>query len=443
MTSTASPTDRRNRSQYDLRPLVVDAAEAHNAGIIQYAEDGTVTCRHPMFARDEARAELRFPPSRQYPLVRATLDDLNKALSRLANSPRLENKRTLRETYEAEVALYEERAANSYTEGRFEPDYGSYVIDAARGDLYLVAPETWHRLALVTSNSMLLVDPEAQLSWREVRRRLEGAVIGFAGVSVGGNVLEGWLREARPKQAKLADPDWVELTNFNRGERMSIRHVVASRAARFDPRNPYETPRVSKAQYIAYEQQLVDPYLTLWVYDEGITSSNMDRFLLGDGGDGPEPRIDVLVEETDDPEIKLAIREACRRHGIDVLMLSDFGHRVHGMWNPFASRPQAPLGLAADDNWLTTTVAQAKAGDRSKIFAFVEGLCGPGYGDERTIAFASGKGEHPTSSLPQSGATAMASGAIGGKELALHVLGHDLSRRGRVMYDFLRREVLP
>lgn len=439
--NTASAEEPRDHSAYDLRPLVISAAEAHQRGYVRYADDGTATCCHPALGSSGDTKPLSIPPSRQYPAIRATFDDLNKPLSRLANSPRVEGNRTLRQMYEAEVARYEELAAAAYAEGRFEPDYGSYVIDRARGDLYLVAPEAWHRLALVTSNSMLLADPEARLSWREVRSRLEGAVIGFAGVSVGGNVLEGWLREARPKQVKVADPDWVELTNFNRGERMSLRHAVSSRASRFDPRSPYDTPRVSKAQYVAYEQHLVDPYTTIWVYDEGVTRSNIERFLLGDG-DG-EPRLDVLVEETDNLDHKLALREACRRHRIDVLMLSDFGHCAHCMWNPFSRDPLGRLGFAADDERLRSIAEAAKAGDRSQVFAFIEALCGPNYGDDRCDAFAKGIGEHPTSSLPQSGATAMASGAIGGKELALHVLGHDISTRGRAIYDFARRAVIP
>ena len=221
---------------------------------------------------------------------------------------------------------------------RNQVDYGTYVIDHARGDLYLVAPERWHKLALVTSNSKLLTDPEGTLTWAEIRRKLEGAVVGFVGLSVGGNLLEGWLREARPRRVKVADPDWVELTNFNRGERMSLRHAVAPRSARFDPANPYDVPRVSKAEYIAYEQQLVDPYLDVDVYTEGVNRENLERFFAG--GDG-EPPIDMLVEEMDNLDLKILVRQMARERGIDVIMLSDFGHQAHLWWNPFRDRRDA------------------------------------------------------------------------------------------------------
>ncbi len=414
-----------------LRPLLLDAREAHQTGSVRYLDDGTAVLRH------DAVGELSLAPRQQVPCIRATFDDLNKALSRLANSPKLADGRTLRDLYDEEAGRYEELCAEAMEAGRFEPDYGTYVFDPRDQVLYLVAPEAWHRLALVTSNSKLLVDPDKSLSWAEIRVRLEGAVVGFAGVSVGGNVLEGWLREARPKQVKIADPDWVELTNFNRGERMTLRHVAQSRASRFDPRNSYEVSRTSKAAYIAYESSLVDPYTEFFVYEEGITRNNLDRFLGGEPG--VEPPIDVLVEEMDDLDLKVSVRQAARRHGVDVLMMSDFGHRVHLLWNPYRAEPSGRLGHGASDEELLASLAATKAGDRSKFPAFIEALCGKDYAGDQFKDWLEGIGEQPTGSLPQSGATAMASGAIGGKELALHVLGHAPPRGNRVIYDLLGR----
>lgn len=421
---------------YELKPLVLDASAAHAEGAVTYAPDGTVTLRPP----GPRGAEVRVPPERQVPIVRATFDDLNKALSRLSTSPRLEDGRTLRERYDEELAAYEELVSEAHAAGRFEPDYGSYVWDRAGGTLYLVAPERWHRLALVTSNSRLTTDPEGRLSWRQLRSRLEGAVVAFAGVSVGGNVLEGWLREARPRCVKIADPDWVELTNLNRGERMSLRHAAASRASRFDVRNPYETNRVSKAEYAAYEANLVDPYLEVHVYRNGLTRENLARFLRGDGAG--EPPVDVLVEEMDDLDLKVLVRQAARANRVDVLMLSDFGHRAHVLWNGFRDDPGAPLGVAADDERLLALLAAAKGGDRAKVWELVAALCGEGFAGDQFREFVEGRGEQPTGSMPQSGATAMASGAIGGKELALRVLGRAPRGTRAFAYDLQHRTVI-
>lgn len=419
-----------------MRPTLVDAGVAHQEAVIEYAEDGTAICRLER-VKAGASGEIRIPPSRQYPAIRTTFDDLNKALSHLSNSPLVNGETTLRKLYEDEAARYDELASSAYADGRFEPDYGTYVIDHHSGSLYLLAPARWHRLSLVTSNAMLLTDAQGELSWEQVRERLEGTMVGFAGLSVGSNILEGWLREARPKQVKVADPDWLELPNYNRCERASLRHLVADRAERFDIRNPYETPRRSKAECVAYEQHLVDPYLDIFVYNEGITRSNIDRFLLGDGD---EPKIQVLVEEIDDLEMKLLLREKCREYGIDVIMLSDFGHRTHVLWNFFASDGTSPISHDGDDEALYAALAGVRAGDRSQLLEFIRCLCGEESVGDQFLAWLEGRGEQPTSSLPQAGATAMATGAIGGKELALHALGHNFERPSRrVIYDFLRR----
>lgn len=417
-----------------MTPILLDAGTAHAEGWVSYDEHGSVRVRLA------DAAPLTIPPERQFPSIRATFDDLNKTLSRLSNSPRLAGGESLRESYEREVAHYEELAAAAYADGRWEPDYGNYLLDPLRQDLYLVAPEIWHRLALVTSNAMLLTDPDMAWSWRQVRERLEQTVVGFAGISVGSNLLEGWLREGRPRRVKLADPDWLELPNFNRCVRASLRHHAGARAARFEPRNPYDTPRVLKVDYTAYEQRLVDPYLHVDRYVEGITRANIDRFLLGDGD---EPRIDVLVEETDNLDLKLLLRERCRAHGIDVLMLSDFGHRVHVLWNFFSRDAAAPISFSGDDEQLSEALAAVRGGDRNKLYDFVRCLCGDEFGGPEFFNWLHGHGEQPTSSLPQAGATAMAAGGIGGKEIALHALGHNAHRpQRRVIYDLLGRQAL-
>lgn len=433
--SASPPHDRRAHA---LRPLCIDAATAHSAGWVRYEADAAAVVACDALTGVTGKSMMTFPPDRQYPAVRATFDDLNKALSSLANSPRADDGKTLRQLYDEEVERYERLVTDAQARGALEPDYGTYVVDHARGDLYLVAPERWHRLALVTSNSKLLTDPDGALTWAEIRARLEGAVVGFVGVSVGGNLLEGWLREARPRRVKVADPDWVELTNLNRGERMSLRHVVAPRSARFDRSNPYDVPRVAKAEYIAYEQQLVDPYLEVDVYREGITRENIERFFAG--GDG-EPPIDILVEEMDNLDLKIRVRQIARERGVDVIMLSDFGHQAHLMWQPYSERPDAPLGLRMDDEQLLRSLDASKHGDRAKVFEFVAALCGSDFASDEFATWIAGKGEQPTGSLPQSGATAMASGAIGGKEIALRVLGHSTPAGGRAIYDLLHRTV--
>jgi hypothetical protein len=255
---------------------------------------------------------------------------------------------------------------------------------------------------------------------------------------VGGNLLEGWLREARPKCVKLADPDRVELTNFNRCERVSLRHLVGSRSQRGDLRDSRQDIRVSKAEYLAYEQQLVDPYLDVHVYKQGLTPENIDRFLNGDGG--AEPAIDILVEEMDNLELKVEVRRRARERRIDVLMLTDYGHIALVGWNPFRERADAPLAQSGQDDAMLAALAALRGGDRRRLFDFVEHLCGGQEFQHGTYGqFVRGEGEQPVGSVPQSGATAMSAGGIGGKELALRVLGHPFPADHRIVYDFAER----
>jgi hypothetical protein len=426
--------------RYGLQPLLMPAEVAHQRGWVTYLSDGTAVVRHPELQAVGAPSEVHVAPKRQYPAIRATFDDLNKALSRLANSPLADGQRTLRQLYDQEVARYEAAVLESAERGALEPDYGTYVFDHHAEHLYLVAPEYWHRLGLVTSNSMLTTDPLGRLTWREIREKLEHAVVGFAGVSVGGNLLEGWLREARPRQVKIADPDWLELTNFNRCERASLRHLVASRAARFDPLNAYDVPRVSKAEFAAYEQNLVDPYVEFFTYKEPLSSRNIAQFLLGDGKG--EPPIDILVEEVDDLDVKLLLRDEAKRCRIDVLMVTDFGHRTHLLWNPFSTQGDAPMGTGGNDDRLRAALTSIKQGKREALFQFINEMCGVSYHGDPFERFVNAEGEQPTASLPQSGSTTMLAGGLGGKELALRVLGHDRASSTRaVVFDYLQRSV--
>lgn len=428
------------RYSYTLQPLVMSASDAHRHGWVEYLPDATAIVRSPSFEQRGLPSELKVPPGRQFPVIRATFDDLNKALSRLANSPSVDGGESLRNLYEDELAQYEAAVEEAQKREAMEPDYGSYVLDHHAECLYLIAPERWHRLALVTSNSKLSTDPAGQLSWQQIRAKLEGAVIGFAGLSVGGNLLEGWLREARPKQVKIADPDWLELTNFNRCERASLRHFVASRAARFEPRNPYEVQRIAKAEYIAYEHNLVDPYLEFFVYQEPLSAKNARQFLLGNGAD--EPPIDILVEEIDDLDMKVELRELAREHRIDVLMVTDFGHRTQLLWNPFRDSANATLGAGGNDERLREALARTRDGERGRLFGFVDELCRFSFDGDPFENYVKGQGEQPTASLPQSGSTTLLAGGLGGKELVFRTLGHRRAEKTHaIVFDYLQQTV--
>jgi hypothetical protein len=429
------PTDERergDRTEYPWRPLVVPAGAAHREGQVVYDSAGVVTLRHA-----KLRAPVEVPPARQYPCLLPTFLALDKSLSHASNSPRLSSGLTLRQAFDAEYRAYLDQVSNLSPTGAWEADYGCYVFDRRSEELYLVAPAFWHRIALLASNGKLNADPAGQMTAEQIRDRLGGTVVGFVGASLGSNVFESVMRELRPFAAKLADPDYLEATNLNRLQHGSLRYLTASRATRADPRAAFETHFVNKVELLAYETQLVDPYLDLYLYDEGLQPENMERFLLG--GDG-EPRLDYVVEEADDLRIKIEVRKHARRHGIPVLMASDVGNRTQVQLQDYAASPRSSLGFRVADGEFAAIVERCMSrGSRDDRLELYTALLGPGFANDEFAQWLSQQGEQPTSSIPQSGAIALLGGALTGKLLALHRLGHPLSER--IIFDARRLEL--
>jgi tRNA A37 threonylcarbamoyladenosine dehydratase len=415
-------SDRADRRQYPWRPLVISTAEAHQSGGVVYDSAGVVTLRHVKLG-----APVEVPPERQYPCVLPTLMALDKALSHASNSPRLRAGLSLRQAFDAEYQSYLERVSTLPPDGPWEPDYGSYVFDRRSGELYLVAPPFWHRIALLASNGKLNTDPAAAMTAEQIRDRLAGTVVGFVGASLGSNVVESVMREMRPLAAKIADPDYLEATNLNRLQHGSLRYLTAARAKRTDPRSAFETHFVNKVHLLAYENQLVDPYLELHLYDEGLTPENIERFLLG--GDG-EPRLDYVVEEADDLRIKVEVRKRARAHGIPVIMASDVGNRAQVQLQDYATSPEASLGFRVTDAELHASIERCMSrGTRDDRLELYTAMLGAGFAGDDFMPWLRQEGEQPTSSIPQSGAIALLGGALAGKLIALHRLGHPLCER--------------
>jgi hypothetical protein len=115
---------------------------------------------------------------------------------------------------------------------------------------------------------------------------------------------------------KLADPDTVSASNLNR--------------MRFD----FTQLGVNKAELIAQYIYQLNPYAEIDVYAEGINGNNMDSFLNG---------LDVLVEELDDIEVKIKMREGARKRKIPVIMATDSSDNVILDIERFDLHPGAPV----------------------------------------------------------------------------------------------------
>lgn len=131
---------------------------------------------------------------------------------------------------------------------------------------------------------------------RDERDLLNIKKIGVVGLSVGQSIALTLAMERTCGELRLADFDFLELSNLNR-----IRAGVDSLG-------------VSKVIVAAREIALIDPFLKVVVYPDGLHKDNMDDFFMGNG------KLDLVVEVCDGLDIKIETRFKARSLGIPVVM---------------------------------------------------------------------------------------------------------------------------
>ncbi|WP_267615795.1 Rv1355c family protein [Gordonia bronchialis] len=122
--------------------------------------------------------------------------------------------------------------------------------------------------------------------------------VGVIGLSVGNAIALTLALEGLAGEIRLADFDALDITNLNR--------VPASIA----------DTGTNKAIVAAHRIAEIDPYITTRVHTDGITKTNIEEFVDG---------VDIVIEECDSFDIKVLVREVCRRRGIPVLMETSDG----------------------------------------------------------------------------------------------------------------------
>jgi molybdopterin/thiamine biosynthesis adenylyltransferase/nitroreductase len=150
----------------------------------------------------------------------------------------------------------------------------------------LPGPRSFRRLRLDRNRNMITLSEQQRLA--ELR-------VGVVGLSVGHAIAHTLAAEGVCGQLRLADFDDLELSNLNRVP-----------ATVFDI-------GVNKAVVAARRIAELDPYLPVEVMAAGLTLDGIGEFLDG---------LDVVVEECDSLDIKVAVREAARARAIPVLMAS-------------------------------------------------------------------------------------------------------------------------
>jgi molybdopterin/thiamine biosynthesis adenylyltransferase len=173
-------------------------------------------------------------------------------------------------------------------DGRSLHEYGTWVYYPWKHCLvHLLDEEDF--IAVRTVRNRYKITPEDQL-------RLRNKAVGIIGLSVGQSVATAIAMERIAGTIKIADFDILELSNLNR-----IRTGVMNLG-------------IPKCIAVAREIAEIDPFLNVEIFPEGITASNIEDFI------GGERKLDLLIEESDNMEIKLLSRQVARNYKIPVVM---------------------------------------------------------------------------------------------------------------------------
>jgi molybdopterin/thiamine biosynthesis adenylyltransferase len=150
------------------------------------------------------------------------------------------------------------------------------------------------------------------------QRILSNSCVAIAGLNVGNPGAICITLEGISNNIKLADFDPLSVSNLNRF-RAGLPDLGTNKA------------------YISARQMYeINPYAKIEVYNDGITPSNTEMFLN-------QPKIDVLIEETDNLRLKISIRERARELKIPVVMVTGNGEHVLVDIERYDLEPELPL----------------------------------------------------------------------------------------------------
>jgi molybdopterin/thiamine biosynthesis adenylyltransferase len=170
-------------------------------------------------------------------------------------------------------------------EGREPAAFGTWAFYPWSRRLVHLLPEPLHRELRLDRNRYAITVEEQE--------RLTGLCVAVAGLSVGRAVVSTMAHEGIGGELRLADFDVLELSNLNR---------VAGGVADVG---------VSKVVLAAREVAELDPYIHVIAYPRGVQETTIADFVAG---------ADVVVDECDDLDIKVRLREHARAARRPVVM---------------------------------------------------------------------------------------------------------------------------
>jgi molybdopterin/thiamine biosynthesis adenylyltransferase len=175
--------------------------------------------------------------------------------------------------------------SNDFKRGNGGDDYGVWVhYPWSRRLVRLLAQEEFIELRTDRNKQKITASEQA---------RLAGCKVGIVGLSVGQSVALTIAMERTCAQLRLADFDTIDLSNLNR-LRCGV-HMIG----------------LPKTIAAAREIAELDPYIDVVCFSDGFSEANANDFLSD---------LDLVVDECDSIDIKIALRELARDRRIPLVM---------------------------------------------------------------------------------------------------------------------------
>ena len=211
-----------------------------------------------------------------------------------------------------------------------EENEGVWVYFPWRNTAVRILPEGEYAELRLSRNKNLMTQDEQVI--------LAKSYIAIAGLNVGNPGAICITLEGISNNVKLADFDPLSVSNLNR-----------FRAGLPDL-------GVNKAYISARQIYEINPYAKIEVYGDGVTNENMESFLNN-------PKIDILVEETDNLKLKVSMREQARKLQIPVVMVTGNGENVIVDIERYDLEPELPLLAGYLDDIVLEGISKVKAGE--------------------------------------------------------------------------------
>jgi molybdopterin/thiamine biosynthesis adenylyltransferase len=414
---------------YLSRPLLYQAKEALEKGVIHYSEEGNIIFRpEEKDAETLESYEFVIPKDKQYDLLPPTMSGLNRAIVRTKDNS------TLRNDFELELKKYEE--SKSRNDNDIAADYGVYAFYPNTQEMAHLVPEKWHYIALVANTSTLYLDPERKLNWKKVREIFERKVVSVMGASVGHSIFYRVNADLGAKATKIADPKEITVSNLNRVDGSLLEMTWSREVAE----NIYLSQSFkNKAIFAAERLHRKNPFAEVYAYSDGVKTHNVQAFV---DGNRIEPASDFIVEVADDIGKKLFTAEVARKHKKILIRGSDLGSKAQIDIMRYDLDQNLPIAYGIkDDDLYEIKERFEKTSNRAELYKFMDAILGPEYKGENTEFGGIIDEVIPSTygSVPQKGSTASMAASMVTEAIARISLGYKFPTR--YSFDMQKLEV--